>query len=129
MKTKSGTYQVSLIEDKQYVLAVLTGKHDRHSIGEVVGVVRKLSLDEGALHALYDLSKSIVTLQVGNAYFFPRQMQNDYLHLPTNKIAVITSPSRDQQFWKFYETTAKNAGLDLRTFCSYEEAESWISQS
>ncbi|MCI4667112.1 MAG: hypothetical protein MRZ79_03055 [Bacteroidia bacterium] len=124
--SKPSSHEISLELNKGYVLVKLIGKHNAESIGEIVGKVRKATTDNGHIHALYDLSEVEMNLPVGNAYFFPRRMQNDYLHLPTNKIAVVQYQTRDPKFWLFYETTARNAGLDLKTFPSFEKAEEWL---
>lgn len=126
MSSTPSDVQISLNEEKGYVLAVFSGVHDEHSLGEAVGQIRKLSIKNKGVHALYDLSGAEVVAEVNNAYFFPRKMQKEYLHLPTNKIAVVKSKNKGSKFWSFYETTARNAGLELRPFDNFEGAERWL---
>ena len=78
---------------------------------------------------IYDLSQTHLAATIVDAYEFPRNRaalfgaQNE---MP-KKIAIVYAPGKNIDFWRFYETTATNAGLILKVFDSVTKAREWCT--
>ena len=62
-----------------------------------------------------------------DAYSFSREKDSLYEDISHSfgKAAIVHRA--DKEFWEFFETTARNAGVFVKVFCSKEEAIEWLS--
>ena len=76
---------------------------------------------------LYDFRKSFIKVSTIEMYCLPRE--HDLLNIPEAKNIKSANiiPLKDKKVdWRFYETTAINAGLNLRAFNNEQDALNWL---
>ena len=75
---------------------------------------------------LYDVTNTSLGVGYGDAYFFPRDkaLYADPKHRWA-KAAVLYKA--DKEFWEFFETSARNVGVNVKLFRKREEAIEWLS--
>lgn len=82
--------------------------------------VRKRAYELG-YGLVYDVTNVSLEVGITDAYSFPRDedIYEDLKHR-RGKAAVVYK--NDKDFWKFFETTARNAGVDVLGFSETEKA-------
>lgn len=118
-------YDVDIDNENKAVLCTCRGTLDLASAKSMIRDVRKraFELDYGLL---YDVTNVSLGVKILDAYTFPRDMENiyeDFRHR-RGKAAVVYKNDRD--FWEFFETTARNTGVDVMVFRETEEALKWL---
>ena len=120
-------YDITIDSKNEVVLCVCRGILDLASAKSMTKDVRKKAFELG--FGLLDDVKN-VSLDVGiiDAYSFPRDKETLYEDPEHSfgKAAVLYKT--DKEFWEFFETTARNAGVNVRLFCKREEAMEWLSK-
>lgn len=119
-------YDVEIDSGNQVVLCVCKGTLDLASAKSMTKDVRKRASDSD-YGLLYDVTNVSLGVGIFDAYFFPRDMENIYEDSTHRygKAAIIYKA--DKEFWEFFETTSRNAGLDVKLFRQREDAIEWLS--
>ena len=79
-------------------------------------------------HALFDARKTYLSVKLLDAYRFPAEHGDVFRELIYKglKTAMIYNP-KEAEFYRFYETTANNNGVNIRVFTEEGEAFKWLS--
>ena len=119
-------YTIDIDDKNKVVLCTCRGVIDVPSARSMVREVRKTAfdLDYGVL---YDVTRLSLGVSISDAYFFPRDIENIYEDLKHSFSKAAIVYKADEDFWDFFETTARNAGLAVSLFREPEEALEWIS--
>lgn len=120
-------YTLEKNDEMKILIVNLTGTLTAEFAMGVVREVRKQAYEIGYT-VLYDVTQATVTASLGEAYFFPRnvEMYEDPKH-KEGKIAIQIDPGKLTEFWEFYVTTSKNAGYNIEMFESRNEAADWLN--
>jgi hypothetical protein len=120
-------YDVHIQDKNKIVLCVCKGMLDLASAKLMARDVRKRAFELG-YGLLYDVTNVSLGVTIADAYFFPRNAGNIYEDLAhrSGKAAIVYKSDKD--YWKFYETTSKNAGVNVLVFCETKEALEWLSE-
>ena len=119
-------YDVDIDSGNQVVLCICKGRLDLASAQAITRDVRKQSFELG-YGLLYDVTNVSLGIGIGAVYSFPRDVATIYeapIHR-RGKAAIVYRV--DEDFWEFFETTARNAGVHVRLFRTREEAIEWLS--
>ena len=119
-------YDVEINKKNKVVLCVCKGALDLASAKAMTRDVRKQSFELG-YGLLYDVTSVSLGVGIVDAYSYPRDIKGlyeDHTHR-SGKAAIIYKA--DKEFWEFFETTARNAGVNVRLFRKREEAIEWLS--
>jgi len=119
-------YVVDIDGRNQVVLCTCNGTLDLASAKVMTRDVRKQSFELG-YELLYDVTNVTLGVGIADAYFYPRDITALYENIKhrVNKAAIIYNTGKE--FWKFFETTARNAGVNVKLFLKREEAIGWLS--
>ena len=76
---------------------------------------------------LYDVINVSLGVGIFDAYYYPRDIETLYEDPKHRygKAAIVYKA--DKEFWEFFETTARNAGVNVKLFRKREEAIEWLS--
>lgn len=87
---------------------------------------RAFELEYGAL---YDVTEANPQISLAQAYSFSRDIKSLYEDPKhrMGKAAIVHAPGKDEKFWRFFETTARNAGIIVKLFQDKTEAMAWLS--
>ena len=119
-------YDVKIDARNQVVLCVCKGTLNLASAKAMTRDVRKQSFELG-YGLLYDVTNVSLGVGIVDAYSYPRDTAELYED-PRHRYgkAAITYKA-DKEFWEFFETTARNAGVNVKLFRKREEAIEWLS--
>jgi hypothetical protein len=119
-------YDVEIDDRNQVVLCVCNGRLDLASAKTMTRDVRKQSFELG-YRLLYDVTNVSLGVGITDAYYFPRDIATIYEN-PAHRYGKATIIYKDdKEFWEFFETTARNTGVNVKLFCKKEEAIEWLS--
>ena len=119
-------YDVKIDDRNQVVLCVCKGMLELASAKAMTRDVREQSFALG-YGLLYDVTNVSLGVGIVDAYSYPRDtadLYEDPRHR-YGKAAIIYEG--DKEFWEFFETTARNAGVNVKLFRKREEAIEWLS--
>lgn len=118
-------YTVDIDNKNKVVLCTCRGMLDLASAKSMTRDVRKRAYELG-YGLVYDVTNVSLEVGITDAYSFPRDedIYEDLKHR-RGKAAVVYK--NDKDFWEFFETTARNAGVDVLVFSEIEEALKWLS--
>ena len=120
-------YDIDIDNKKKVVLSTCRGMLDLASAKSMTRDVRKRAYELG-YRLLYDVSNVSLSVGIIDAYSFPRDMENIYEDLRHRKSKAAIVYKFDKDFWEFFETTARNAGVNVMLFCEKEKALEWLSE-
>ena len=118
-------YTIDMDSKNKVVLGTVRGVLDLPSTQLMTREVRKTAYDLG-YEILYDETNVSPQVGITDAYYFPRDIENIYddpVHRHSKAAIVYKS---DKDFWEFFETTARNVGVNVMLFCEIEEAIEWL---
>ena len=119
-------YTVDIDNKNKIVLCACKGRLDLASAKSMTRDARKKAFELG-YGLLYDVKDVTLAVGLGAAYSFPRDIANIYedpMHR-FGKAAIVYKS--DEDFWKFFETTAQNAGVKVMLFGARKAAIEWLS--
>jgi len=119
-------YRVDIDNENEIVLCTCTGMLDLASAKLMTRDVRKRAFELG-YRLLHDVTNVSLGIGIADAYSFPLDMENIYEDFKHRQGKVAIVYKEDEEFWKFFETTARNAGVSVLVFCETEEAVSWLT--
>jgi len=121
-------YEVSIDHDNKIVCALCKGTIDVTDAMSVTKDVRARAFELG-YSVLYDATETFPQISFAQAYTYPRDIKNLYADPKHRygKAAIVCAPGKDETFWKFLETTARNAGIIVRVFLDKSEAAQWLA--
>lgn len=120
MKDKS-TYKIEIAGNNGIVEIVLTGEVKKGSLKEVVDEIHTMVKPMNAKKLLQDFRAFKMPREYIEAYERVRKYPP---HLCV-KTAVVDLPQY-ADFESFHETTARNAGIDMKWFTDIDEAMEWL---
>jgi|GEM_PF-1532357 len=118
-------YRVDIDNENEIVLCTCTGVLDLASAKSMTRDVRKRAFGLG-YQLLHDVTNVSVGIKIADAYSFPLDMENIYEDFKHRQGKVALVYKEDAEFWKFFETTARNAGVSILVFCEMEAAMNWL---
>jgi len=120
-------YEVAIDHENKIVCAICRGTLDMTDAMSVVKDVRSRAF-ELSYAVLYDVTEASPKISFAQAYTFPRDIKNLYTDPKHRygKAAIVCTPGKDETFWKFLETTARNAGVLVKVFQDKSEATEWL---
>ena len=119
-------YDVEIDDENHVVLCICKGRLDLASARVMTRDVRKRSFELG-YGLLYDVTDVSLAVGIADAYYYPRDvatLYEDRAHR-YGKAAIVWKA--DKEFWDFFVTTSRNAGVNVRLFRKREEAMEWLS--
>jgi hypothetical protein len=119
MEKKS--YSISTSENNGIVEIVFTGEIKKGSIKEVVDELHTIIKPMNAKKLLQDFS----SLKMPREYVEVYERVRKYPPHLCVKTAVVDLPQY-ADFESFHETTARNAGIDMKWFSDIDEARKWL---
>ena len=118
-------YDVNIDNKNKVVLCTCRGMLDLSSAKSMTRDVRKRAYELG-YGLLYDVANLSLGVGITDAYCFPRDMENIYEEFIHRRGRAAIVYKSDKDFWKFFKTTARNAGVNVVLFCEIEEALEWL---
>ena len=119
-------FRIDIDNKNQIVICACEGMLDLASAKLMTRDVRKRAFELG-YGLLYDVTNVSLDVGITEAYFFPRDRLNIYEDVAHRRGKVAIVCKFDKDFWKFFETTARNAGVDVTLFWESKEAIEWLS--
>ena len=123
-------YDISIDHKNKIVLCASEGELTMKSAALMTRDARKQAFELG-YNTFHDVTNVSLSVGILDAYSFPRAMENIYedSRHRSGRAAIIYAPDKDRVFWEFFESTARNAGVDVMVFCNKEEAVQWLSMT
>ena len=120
-------YDIHIDYENRIVLCAARGVLDLESARSMTRDARKKSfeLDYGLL---YDVTEATLNVKIVDAYSFPRDIKNIYEDNAHRRGKAAIVYKSDKDFWEFFETTARNAGVIVKLFREKKEAIEWLSE-
>ena len=119
-------YRVDIDNENEIVLCTCSGMLDLASAKLMTRDVRKRAF-ELDYRLLYDVINVSLGIGITDAYSFPRDMENIYEDFKHRQGKVAIVYKEDAEFWEFFETTARNVGVNILRFREIEEAINWLT--
>jgi len=121
-------YDISIDNKNKIALCAAKGELTIELATSMSRDVRKQAFELG-YKTLYDITNASLNIGLLDAYLFPRDIDKTYEdpRHRSGKAAILCMPEKDRAFWKFFEDTTRNSGVDVRLFYSKEEAMKWLS--
>jgi hypothetical protein len=119
-------YDVEIDGRNQVVLCVCKGILDVALAKAMTRDVRKRSFELG-YGLLYDVTDVSLGVGIVDAYFFPRDIASLYEDPLHRSVKAAIVYKADKEFWEFFQTTAQNAGVNVKLFHRREKAIEWLS--
>lgn len=120
---KKDGYQISTSERDEILEIVFTGEVTKDSIEKLAVEGAALVLEKGLKNVLVDVRSLKGRLGIMDTYSFVRTPYER----PNVNCAVVDIPE-NQEYIKFLENTAVNAGLSLRCFIDIDAARAWLKK-
>lgn len=114
-------YQISTSEKDGILEVVFTGEVTKDSVQNLAIDGAAIILEKGSKNILVDIRSLRGRLGIMDTYSFVRTPYEK----PNVNCAVVDIPE-NQQYIKFLEDTAVNAGLSLRCFIDIDAARVWL---
>jgi len=121
MKENIG-YKLSTSENEGIIEIVITGELTKYTLDELHAEVITFIRESKAKAVLCDVRFSKGPNEIIEAYFRARSIPADVRILPA---AVVDRPEK-WDYTSFYETTATNAGQQIKWFTDIESARAWL---
>jgi hypothetical protein len=116
-------FTVEYDEERQFVVAVCSGKLDLSIVQTVASEVSRIAARTGCRLILNDLRSAQLTRDAFDVYRIPRVLQEVGI-APTVKRALVVG-DRQEEF-RFLETVFLNYGNEVRLFTDTPDAEAWL---
>lgn len=122
-------YDASIDHESRIIVTTCKGTLDIPSAAAMTKDVRKQAYELG-YGLLYDMTDVSVAATFAQAYAFPRDVQNAYEDPKHRfgKAAILYKSGKGEDFWKFYENTARNTGGVVRIFLNKVDAIEWLTE-
>jgi hypothetical protein len=121
-----GAVKIAVDDESHIVKASYEGVLDKESVANIASQARVKAYELG-YNLLYDMRNATVGASIADIYSIPRQLASiDADKAAGVRTAYLISPEADMESWHFYENTARNAGLNCKTFESEADALSWL---
>jgi hypothetical protein len=122
-------YTIETDHTHRIVTCVFEGTLNTEIAWKATGELNRKALDL-KYNKLYDVSGAQPSASLGDTYFFPRQLQNefDYKEYKNLKIAIYFTDEGDREFWEFFKNTSQNVGYTIEIFRSRYEAVAWLTR-
>ena len=119
-------HDVYIQDENKLILCVIKERFASQSAKEFARDIRKKAYELG-YNILYDVTNITVRVTIVDAYSFAQDIEKIYddpVHRHSKAAFLYKS---DAEFWKFYETTARNTGANVMMFRKKEKALQWLS--
>jgi hypothetical protein len=122
--------EISIDGDLHIIRVTCHGKLDWSCGPDISGKPRELAVENG-YGILYDLRDASPDAKTMDFYRYAREIQaTRFENLKYIRSALLISSGPRKADWSFYETTAKNVGINVRLFIDKEEeALKWAASS
>jgi hypothetical protein len=120
------SYQLELIVENNFLMAVAVGQQTAIDNEKMVVTMMETCIEHGLHQVIADLTGLVG--QPGT--FSDFQLANFAVEqgLPLiKKVGLITTPE-NLEFTTFFETAARNRGLNVRTFVDRDKAIAWMDE-
>ena len=121
-----GQYTITLDHERGLVSVVAQGEFDINSGMELITDARK-NAAENQYHIFCDVRASTAKVTLADWFFLPRRL-GVYKNLETRKprAAILVTPGRQENNYRFFETVTTNMGLRIKIFLRAEDALEWL---
>ena len=121
-----GQYTLTLDHEQGLVIVVAQGEFDMNSGMELITDARK-NAAENQYHIFCDVRASKAAVNLADWFFLPRRL-GVYQNLETRKsrTAILVTPGRQENNYRFFETVTNNIGLRIKVFLNEEDALAWL---
>jgi len=119
-------YEVAIAPDSTHVVVSVTGPVLLPEVTQMVTAARALS-DSSGLPILYDMSAALPgNISKSDLFWMPRKL--GVLNSPwARRVRVaLLHPAEHVDNARFWETTFRNLGLDVRAFTERRDAIAWL---
>ena len=115
--------------DLRLVRVVVTGGIDRAAGRKMITDAREASFEHG-YDIFYDMRSARVKISITDLQAVARDLDVlKHAMASKTKVALVATPEEKKQFYQFYEITAYNAGLNVKSFVDEAEALAWLSEA
>ena len=121
-----GHYTITLDHKRGLVHVIAQGEFDLESGQELITNARK-NATENQYNILCDVRASRTKVNLADWFFLPRRLAA-YKNWKTRNIkaAIVVTPGRQENVYRFFETVASNMGLWIKIFLREEDALEWL---
>jgi hypothetical protein len=121
-----GEYTITLDNENHIVHVVACGELIKE-LGEEIITKASVTAAEHQYYILCDVTKAKAKVSLVDWFFLPRTL-SVYRNNKTRliKTAIIISPGNQERVYSFFETVARNLGMNLKVFLNEEEAVIWL---
>ena len=123
MKKKS-EYKISSAGNDKILEINITGEVTKSSMDQLAVETAVIIIESGLKNVLVDVRALKGRLGIMDTYSFVRSPAEK----PKVKGALVDLPQHEE-YLKFLETTARNAGLSLKCFIDIDAARAWLKSS
>jgi len=119
-------FEAVLAPDSTHVVVSVTGSLTLAEVNEMVTAARALS-DRAGVPILYDMSAAVPgEISKSDLFWMPRKM--GVLNSPwARRVRVaLLHPAEHSENARFWETSFRNLGLDVKAFTEREDALAWL---
>jgi hypothetical protein len=121
-----GQYRIALDHERGLVRVHAKGDFDANLGQELITDAREKAA-ENQYHIVCDVRESRARVALADWFFLPRRL-GVYQDFKTRNIktAIIVTPGRQENAYRFFEIVASNVGLNIRIFLHEEDALEWL---
>jgi hypothetical protein len=121
-------YTITLDHERRLVRVTAQGEFEIKTGNELITKSMNIAA-EHQYNILCDVRASRAKADLGDWFFLPRRL-GVYKDLRTRstRSALLVSPGRQENAYRFFETVAINVGLKIKIFLEEEEALEWLEE-
>jgi len=111
------------------VEAIYDGWVSAHEIAAAAQAMVRLAVAQGTCRVLADCSRLEGGHTLADLYFLARDLQRRSARMRLNEAVVMPASPSARASVAFWETTAINSGLRVRTFATRQLALAWLAET
>lgn len=118
-------FKVTYSEENNFLMGEGYGQFTEQMIEPYIIKIDRMAAKHDCKRFINNLSKVDIQFSISELFFTPTKVVAKYFDRTWARAIIVKKITDD---WKFFETTAKNQGLNVKIFTSIQEAQKWFDE-